>query len=247
MNELISNKEYRFWLNELKNKIRKKQIQAVLSVNKTLMELYWDLGKDIIEKQQDAVWGSNFIEQLSIDLRHEFPEIKEFSRRNLYAIRQWYLFYSEHFEFVPQAAAQIPWGHNRLIIGKIKDIKKANFYSQATTENGWGRDILDTQISNQYFERKGNALNNFTKTLLEHQSDLAKQTIKDPYNFDFLGLEDDAQEREIERELVHRITDFLLELGKGFAFVGRQYKIEINEKDYFIDMMLLRFALLRGN
>jgi len=243
MSELISNKEYRFWLDELKTKIRKKQIQAALSINQTLMELYWDLGKDIIEKQQNSTWGSNFIEQLSIDLRHEFPDIKGFSRRNIYAIRQWYLFYSEQFEFVPQAVAQIPWGHNRLIIGKIKDVNIAIFYSQATTENGWGRDILEAQISNQYFERKGNALTNFTKTLPEPQSDLAKQTIKDPYNFDFLGLEEDAQEREIEHELVHRITDFLLELGKGFAFVGRQYKIEISEKDYFIDMLFYHLDL----
>ncbi len=119
MSEISSNKEYCFWLNELKTKIRKKQIQAALSVNQMLLNLYWDLGKDIVEKQKNATWGSNFIEQLSIDLKHEFPEIKGFSRRNLYAIRQWYSFYSAQFEFVPQAVAQIPWGHNRLIIEKI--------------------------------------------------------------------------------------------------------------------------------
>lgn len=134
-------------------------------------------------------------------------------------------------------------GRNRLIISKIKDINQALFYAQETMENGWGRDTLEIQIENKLFERKGKALNNFTKTLPDPQSDLAKQTIKDPYNFDFPGLEEDAQEREIENELVHRITDFLLELGKGFAYVGRQYKIEISEKDYFIDMLFYHLDL----
>lgn len=243
MTELISNKEYTLWLCDLKTKIRKKQIHAALSVNQTLLELYWDIGKDIIDKQKNSNWGSNFIEQLSIDLKHEFPEINGFSRRNLYAIRQWYLFYSEQFQFVPQVVAQIPWGHNRLIISKIKEIDKALFYSHSTMENGWGRDVLGSQIENRLFERKGSALTNFTRTLPEPQSDLAKQTIKDPYHFDFLGLEEDAQEREIEHELTHRITDFLLELGKGFAFVGRQFKIEIGESDYFIDMLFYHLEL----
>jgi len=243
MSKVTLNSEYRLWLTELKSKIRQKQLQAALSVNQTLLELYWDLGKDIIEKQEKSSWGSNFIEQLSTDLRHEFPQINGFSRRNLYAIRQWYLFYSSQFEFVPQVVAQIPWGHNRLIIGKIKEVDKAIFYSRATIENGWGRDILEAQITNQYFERKGAALSNFTRTLPESQSDLAKQTIKDPYNFDFLGLEEDAQEREIEHELVHRITEFLLELGKGFAFVGRQFKIEISDNDYFIDLLFYHLEL----
>ncbi len=243
MSEISLNNEYRIWLTELKTKIRRKQIQAALSVNRTLLELYWDIGKDIVEKQENAIWGSNFIEQLSVDLRQEFPEIKGFSRRNLYAIRQWYLFYSTQFEFVPQAVAQIPWGHNRLIIGKIKDINKAIFYSQSTVENGWSRDVLEAQMANQYFEKKGKALTNFTKTLPEPFSDLARQTIKDPYNFDFLGLEEDVQEREIENELMHRITNFLLELGKGFAFVGKQYKLEISERDYFIDMLFYHLDL----
>jgi predicted nuclease of restriction endonuclease-like (RecB) superfamily len=135
------NQEYKIWLKELKNKIRNTQIKASLAVSHTIFELYWDFGKDIIEKQKKSNWGSNLIEQLSIDLKHEFPEINGFSRRNLYAIRQWYLFYSEHFEFVPQPVAQIPWGHNRLIISKIKEINQALFYAQATMENGWGRDI----------------------------------------------------------------------------------------------------------
>jgi len=237
------NQEYKIWLKELKNKIRKTQIKASQAISQIILELYWDLGKDMIEKQKKSNWGSNFIEQLSIDLKHEFPEINGFSRRNLYAIRQWYSFYSEQFEFVPQVVAQIPWGHNRLIISKIKELNQALFYAQETIENGWGRDVLESQIENKLFDRKGRALTNFTKTLPDPQSDLAKQTIKDPYNFDFLGLEEDAQEREIEHELVRRITDFLLELGKGFAFVGRQYKIEVSERDYFIDMLFYHLDL----
>ena len=144
---------------------------------------------------------------------------------------------------MPQAVAQIPWGHNRLILNKIKNIKEAIFYAQVTVENGWSRDTLEIQIENSYYARKGKAITNFSKTLPVPQSDLAKEITKDPYNFDFLGLEDDAQEREIEWELTRRITDFLLELGKGFAFIGRQYKIEISETDYFIDLLFYHLDL----
>ncbi len=158
-------------------------------------------------------------------------------------MRQWYLFYSEQFEFVPQAVAQIPWGHNRLIISRIKNIDKAVFYAKATIENGWARDNLEIQIDNNYFERKGNAITNFDKTLPVLQSDLAQETIKDPYQFGFLGLEDDALEKEIERELTKHITDFLIELGKGFAFVGRQYHIKVSEKDYYIDLLFYHLDL----
>lgn len=237
------NIEYTNWLKGIKDKIRGTQLKASLSVNSILIELYWDLGREIVSKQEKSQWGSNIVEQLSIDLKHEFPEINGFSRRNLYAIRQWYLFYKQEFEFVPQVVAQIPWGHNRLIISKVKEIDAALFYTRATIEEGWGRDVLESQIESNLFERKGKSLSNFTKTLPEPLSELAIQTIKDPYSFDFLGLEEDAQEREIERELVGKITAFLLELGKGFAFVGSQYKIEVSETDYFIDMLFYHLDL----
>ncbi len=207
------------------------------------MELYWDIGKEIVEKQEFENWGSGFLNQFASDLRKAFPEIKGFSRRNVYAIRQWYLFYAEQFEFVPQAVAQIPWGHNRLLISKTKEIKKAIFYAQATIENGWSRDNLEIQIEKQYFERKGNSITNFKQTLVQPQSELAQETIKNPYNFDFLGLEDDALEREIERELTTHITDFLIELGKGFAFVGKQYHIKVSQKDYYIDLLFYHLEL----
>ncbi len=243
MNGEINIMEYTAWLKELKEKVRKARVIAGIVVNSTLLELYWDIGKEIVEKQETAAWGAAIIEKLANDLKQEFPDINGFSRRNLYAIRQWYLFFSKEFSIVPQPVAQIPWGHNRLIITKIKDVKEALFYAKSTIENNWTRDTLESQIENQYYSRKGAAITNFSQTLPTPQSDLAKETIKNPYNFDFLGLEEDAQEREIELELTRHITDFLLELGKGFAFVGRQYKIEISDTDYFIDLLFYHLDL----
>ncbi len=237
------NIEYVNWLNQIKQKIKSAQYRAALSVNSVLLELYWDIGKEVVEKQKNADWGSSFIEQFANDLRKSFPDIKGFSKRNVYAIRQWYLFYSELFEFVPQAVAQIPWGHNRLIITKVKDTTEALFYAQAIIENGWGRDNLEIQIDKNYYLKKGNSITNFEKTLPSAQSDLAKETIKDPYDFDFLGLEDDALEKEIETELTKHITEFLIELGKGFAYVGRQYHIKVSEKDYYIDLLFYHLDL----
>jgi len=241
--ELIESQDYKNWLKEIKSTIRKAQIKASLSVNSALIELYWNLGEKIVEKQRNASWGDSIIEKLARDLKWEFPQVTGFSRRNLYAVKQWYLFYSMKYEKVPQAVAQIPWGHNRLIISKIKDIEQGIFYSQATVQNGWSRDILELQIESKLFERKGKSLTNFERTLPKPQSDLARETLKDPYIFNFLELEDDAQEREIEKELTRRITQFILELGKGFAFVGSQYKIEIDGNEYFIDLLFYHLNL----
>jgi predicted nuclease of restriction endonuclease-like (RecB) superfamily len=235
--------EYVQWFKILKDTIVRTQIKAAVSVNTVLIELYWNLGKEILEKEKLFDWGDGFINQLALDLKKEFPSIKGFSRRNLYAIKQWYSFYSAQFEFVPQAVAQIPWGHNRLIISKIKDINTALIYAQATTHNGWSRDILELQVENNFHLRKGISTNNFSTTLPQIQSDLARETIKDPYHFDFLELEEDAQEREIEKQLTQKITEFLLELGKGFAFVGKQYKIEVSDNDYFIDLLFYHLDL----
>jgi len=240
---LKQNTEYQNWLDQIKQRIKSAQYRAARSVNSVLMELYWEIGKEIVEKQKFEDWGSGFIEQFASDLRKSFPDIKGFSKRNVYAMRQWYLFYSQQFEFVPQAAAQIPWGHNRLIIAKIKNLEEAIFYIHATIENGWGRENLEIQIDKNYFEKKRNTITNFEKTLPSPQSDLAKETIKDPYDFDFLGLEDDALEKEIETELTKHITEFLLELGKGFAYVGRQYHIKVSEKDYYIDLLFYHLEL----
>ena len=243
MNEIIKSQEYKGWIENLKSKIHAARTKVALSINSQLLELYWEIGKDISERQRTSDWGSKLIEQVADELRKEFPELKGFSRRNIYAMRQWYNFYSEKYPFVPQSVAQIPWGHNRLIISKVKDIKEAEFYCNETIKNNWDRDTLEIQLSNKLFLKKGKATTNFPETLPETQAKLATQTLKDPYNFDFLGLHDDALERAIEDELVKNITKFLLELGKGFAFVGRHYKIEVSETDYFIDLFFYHIDL----
>jgi predicted nuclease of restriction endonuclease-like (RecB) superfamily len=242
MTEELTSSDYLLWIQELKSKIHAARSKVALSVNAQLIELYWTLGKDISEKLSSSVWGSSFIDQIAIDLKHEFPDIKGFSRRNLYAISQWYKFYSRKFEFVPQLVAQIPWGHNRLIITKVNDIEEALFYCRETARNGWNRDILEIQIENKLFKKIGHTINNFDDTLPANQVKLVSETLKDPYNFDFLGLQEDALEKAIEDQLTRHITDFLLELGKGFAFLGRQFKIEIGESDYYI--LPYGFALL---
>ena len=239
----IQSKQYHRWLETIKHKIKSAQLKAAVSVNTQLMELYWDLAKEVVSKQNEARWGDAILEQLATDLKLSFPDIHGFSRRNLYAIRQWYLFYSPISEFVPQAVAQIPWGHNRLIISKIKDTKEALFYANAVLENGWSREQLEIEIKNNYYQSKGKSITNFKSTLPEIQSQLAIETLKNPYNFDFLGLEDDALEREIESAMMQHITKFLLELGKGFAFVGRQYEIEVSNNQYFIDLLFYHLQL----
>ncbi len=236
-------KDYRNWLSDIKSKILQGRLTVAISANNALLQLYWELGKEIVEKEKNANWGQALIEQLSIDLKIAFPEVKGFSRRNLYAIRQWFLFYSTDFKFVPQAVAQIPWGHNRLIISKIKNTKEALFYATACIKEGWSRDILEIQIEQNFYKKAGNAISNFNQTLASPISDLAGQTLKDPYHFDFTGLRANAQERDVEQQLIIHIEHFLLALGKGFAFVGRQYKIDVNHTEYFIDMLFYHLEL----
>lgn len=239
----ITTAEFLEWITTLKSKISSARNKLAFSINSQVLELYWELGKDIAEKQQNSSFGSSFIEQVAEELKRDFPEIKGLSRRNLYAILQWYKFYSQKYQFVPQVVAQIPWGHNRLIITKVKDIEEAEFYCRATIHNAWDRDTLEVQIENKYYLTSGNSTHNFDNTLPAKQSELATQTLKDPYNFDFLGLENDALEKAIEDELTKNVTKFLLELGKGFAFLGRQYKIEIGENDHYLDMLFYHVEL----
>ncbi len=243
MSKMNLGKTYKAWLKTIKQKIKAAQYKAAMSVNAQLMELYWDLGKDLVKKQNEANWGDAVLEQLAFDLRLSFPEITGFSRRNLYAIRQWYLFYSAESQFVPQAVAQIPWGHNRLIISKIKNTKEALFYCNATVQNGWNREQLELQIDNRYYQSKGKSITNFKATLPELQSALAIETLKNPYNFDFLGLENDALELEIEHAMMNHIAKFLIELGKGFAFVGRQYQLVISDTEYYVDLLFYHLHL----
>lgn len=212
-------KDYGEFLQSLKKRISNAQIKAALSVNRELVLLYWQIGREILERQKAKGWGAKVIEQLSKDLRSAFPEMKSFSSRNLKYMRALAENYPDE-EFVQQIVAQIPWGHNVRILDKTKTPEEREFYINKTIENGWSRNILVWQIESKLFERQGKAVTNFDLTLPKSQSDLAKQLLKDPYNFDFLTLHDEAVERDLEKALIENIRNFLLELGVGFAFVG---------------------------
>ncbi len=235
--------EYINWLNTLKNRIKQTQIKATLSANKTIITLYWEVGKELYEKQEKQGWGNAVVDNLEKDLLREFPNIKGFSRRNLFYMKGFYAFYQADFAKVQQLVAQIPWGHNILIFSKSSSIDEAIFYLNNTLENSWSRSILDMQIKSELFARQGKAITNFQNTLPTVNSDLANETLKDPYLFDFLTLKEHANEKNIEDQLTKHITQFLLELGAGFAFIGRQYKIEVGEKDFFIDLLFYHTKL----
>lgn len=250
MKELISI-EYKHWLESLKSKFRSSQIKASIKVNTTLLEFYWDLGGQIAEMQEAHKWGSGFLEKLSHDLSAEFTDVKGFSYRNIRFIRQWYIFWQQavanfHFQFWQHLVAilfQVPWGHHQIILNKIKNIDEAIYYVQNTITNGISRNVLIHQIESNLYERNGKALTNFENTLPPLQSDLAKEITKDPYNFDFISLTQDYQEKELEDALTQNITNFLLELGSGFAFVGRQYKLIVGGDEFKIDLLFYHIKL----
>lgn len=233
--------EYKNWLTELKSKVRSVQIKAAIAVNSQLIAFYWELGKMIYEKIALSNWGDKILEQVSKDLKAEFSEMKGLSRSNLSYAKQFYEFYQS--AIIQQPVGQIPWGHNILIFSKSKDLNEAQFYIHQTIENNWSRDALALQIKTNLFDRQGKAISNFKHTLPEPMSDLAQQTLKDPYIFDFMTMTTSFQEKDIENQLVAHITKFLLELGKGFAFVGQQYHIEIANKDYHIDLLFYHIKL----
>jgi predicted nuclease of restriction endonuclease-like (RecB) superfamily len=241
----ITTTEYKNWLVELKRKIRSSQIKAAIAVNSELIAFYWELGKMISEKQ--TAWGSKFLETLSKDLQDEFPEMKGFSVSNLKFCKLFFNYFSIRSqvenEIAENVVVKLPWGHIKLIITKIKETIEANFYIQQTIENNWSRDVLDLQIKSNLYERQGKSITNFKNTLPEPFSDLAIQTLKDPYVFDFIALDSKYRERDIENQLVQHITKFLLELGKGFAFVGQQYHLVIAENDYYIDLLFYHTRL----
>ena len=215
-------------------------------MNSELLNFYWELGKEITEKQKLSNWGDGFLQQLSIDLMIEFPTIKGFSLRNLKYIRQWFNFWNRKNEIGQQAVAQlkqIPWGHNIAIISKCKNYEEALFYVINTISQNWSRSVLVHQIEGKLFERKGKAIHNFEVTLPKPQSDLAQQTLKDPYIFDFISLTDNYNERELENELIHHITHFLLELGAGFAFIGKQVQVNVGEREFFLDLLFYHTRL----
>jgi len=245
-NELSLNHEYKHWLKNLKQKVLQSQLKAVVKVNSALLEFYWELGEEIVQRQAQARWGDGFLKQLSQDLMAEFPEMKGFSKRNLEQIRKWYQFWSAALAIAQQPVSQlwqIPWGHNLKIIAKCQSVEEAVYYVQNTLDNGWSRSVLTHQIESGLWQREGKAISNFNETLPAPQSDLAQQALKDPYVFDFLTLSKQHSERELEQGLIEHITHFLLELGAGFAYMGKQYPIQVGERDFFIDLLFYHAQL----
>ncbi len=242
MNKLTIDKSYVDLLDSLKRKIREAQLKAVINVNKELIFLYWEIGKSILERQKQEGWGSKVIERLSKDLMNSFPEMKGFSPRNLKYMRRFADDYSD-FSIVQVPLAQITWYHNITLLDKVGSLSERIWYAYQTLKNGWSRNVLVHQIESELFERTGKGINNFEVTLPKPQSDLAKQAVKDPYIFDFLSCGLEMREREIENELTKHITNFLLELGAGFAFVGKQVHLEIGDNDFYIDLLFYHLKL----
>jgi predicted nuclease of restriction endonuclease-like (RecB) superfamily len=234
--------DYADWLAGLKIRIHSAQQRATLSVNRELVLLYWQIGRDILERQGREGWGAKVIDRLARDLRGAFPDMKGFSPRNLKYMRAFAEAWPDA-EFVQQAAAQLPWFHLCTLIDKLKSPESRNWYLAKAIEHNWSRNVLVMQIETGLRERKGKAVNNFPQTLPGPQSDLARESLKDPYRFDFLGLTEEAQEREIERALVKHVTRFLLELGAGFAFVGRQVLLNVGGDEFFIDLLFYHLKL----
>ena len=261
--EISTELSYKQLLATIKQQVQSAQAKAALAVNSSLIQLYWNMGKMIAENQALFEGRNNYVEQLANDLRAEFPEMKGFSKRNIFYCRRFYLFYSgssvqqavalnqvdtENFP-VQQAVrlenllASVPWGHHVVLINKLKDPEEALFYLCQTIDNNWSRAILTLQIENDLYSRQGKAITNFHQTLPEKQALMAGQILKDPYNFGFLTLEPQVQELDVERQLTEHITKFLLELGKGFAFIGRQYPLQVGDKDYRLDLLFYHIRL----
>lgn len=290
--------DYKNWIFELKQKIQQSQIKAAIKVNSALLELYWEMGKEIAKRNIENTYGSGFFKQLSKDLMIEFPNMKGFSESNLKFIKRFYLFYNQeltirqqlanefkkiqdHSNFhqvggelkidenstfqqvagkfrnnensirhqavadFPQKLFLIPWFHHVEIFTKCKNVEEAFFYVNKTIENGWSRSVLLNMISGNLYQSQGKAITNFSKTLPDYQSDLIKETLKDPYNFDFLQITANFKEKELENALIDNIQNFLIELGSGFAFVGKQVELKVGSQSFFIDLLFYHIKLKR--
>jgi predicted nuclease of restriction endonuclease-like (RecB) superfamily len=233
---------YSAFLAELKQRIRTAQTRAALAVSRELVLLYWTIGRDILARQQAEGWGAKIIDRLARDLGSEFPGVEGFSPRNLKYMRSLAAAWPDP-EVVPQLVALLPWGHLRVLLDRVKDGPTREWYLRATLEYGWSRDILAHQIAGRLHERQGKALTNFSRTLPPGDSDMAEQILKDPYNFDFLTLASPAKERELERGLLIHLRDLLLELGRGFAFVGSQVPLTVDEETFYIDLLFYHVRL----
>jgi predicted nuclease of restriction endonuclease-like (RecB) superfamily len=233
---------YTDWLAELKTRIHSAQQRAALAVNRELVLLYWQMGQDILERQGREGWGAKVIERLAHDLRSAFPDMKGFSPRNLKYMRSFAQAWPEA-EFVQAVLAQLPWYHQIALLDKLPDGEARRWYAAKAIEHNWSRNVLVMQIESHARARAGQAVTNFAERLPAPLSDLARESLKDPYRFDFLGLHDDAQERAVEGALVQHVTQFLLELGAGFAFVGRQVLLNVGGEEFFIDLLFYHLKL----
>lgn len=260
----ILDKDYIHWVKELSSRYRKSQIKAAVKVNSEMLRYYWELGRDIVTKQAESKWGSGFMKNLSRDLKEQIPGATCFSPTNILYMKNFYLLYQSYIEITPQVGEQmrnvsitqqvaeqiahdvffIPWGHHKYLIDKFRDNpSKAIFFARQTVENGWSRSSLLNALSSDLYERKGKALTNFKRTLPAETSDLAQELTKDPYNFAFTGITGRYNEKLLKDSLLNNITRFLVELGTGFAYVGREYGIMVGEREKFMDLLFYNLNL----
>lgn len=255
----ILDPNYKDWIKELSLRYRKSQIKAAVKVNREMLSFYWSVGKDITEKEYDNKYGSAFYKNLSADLIAELPNVEGLSERNLRYMKSFYTLYSSCMKTLPQSVAKseneilpqlvaelssVPWGHHRLIIDKCKgNVEMALFYIRKVNQEGWSRDMLLNFISTDLYERQGKSLSNFNNTLPSVMSDLAQEITRDPYNFAFTGITGKYNESLLKKALVKNVTQFLLELGTGFAYVGKEHRLQIDTKEKFIDLLFYNLNL----
>ena len=268
----ILDKDYLQWIKELSTHFRRSQVKASVKVNEVMLQFYWELGRDIVEKKAESRWGSGFMKNLSRDLKEVNPDATCFSETNLLYMKNFYLLYQPYLTITPQVGEQItqqvaeqfhgvaftqqlveqikqdlfsvPWGHHMLLIDKLKNSpEKALFFVHQTVENGWSRNMLLNFMGTDLYERQGKALTNFQRTLPEETSDLARELTKDPYDFAFTGITGKYNEALLKEKLLGNITQFLVELGTGFGYLGKEYRLQVGEREQFIDLLFYNLNL----
>lgn len=250
----IIDKDYTQWVENLSVRYQQSQVRAAVKVNRELIQYYWELGRDIVEMHAEDRWGQRVIRNLSIDLMRRNPNSTGLSRTNIYYTKKFYTLYSQYFKIVPQAVGQleeleellfsIPWGHHRCLIDRYAtEPDKALFYVKKIIKEGWSREVLISLMDTDLYEREGKALTNFIRTLPNETSDLAREITKDPYNFAFTGITKPYNEHILKDALIKNISQFLLELGTGFAYVGKEYRLQIGQKEKFVDLLFYNLNL----
>jgi predicted nuclease of restriction endonuclease-like (RecB) superfamily len=241
-NQINLPQDYSELIINLKNKILEERLKVTLSANASMITLYWEIGNEILKRQQKESWGAKIIDRLSLDLKKSFPEMSGFSPRNLKYMRKFAEAYPDR-SIVQRVVAQLPWRTNITLLDKLKDLELRLWYANKTIENGFGKTMLEFQIESQLHKRQGAVINNFASVIPPLESDFTSQIFKDPYIFDFLGTAEPRKEAELEQKLIDHIQKFLIELGQGFAFVGRQVHIELGDSDFYIDLLFYHLQL----